>query len=355
MSELKSVIMAGGIGARFWPLSRRDNPKQFLNLTGELSLLAETVNRVRRVSDPEDIYIVSNQKYADRLSSMFSDISPGNIIFEPMQRNTAPCIGLAAAVIQQRTPGSVMAVFPADHLIGNEKAFTAKINEAAQVAATRDVLVTIGVKPTRPETGYGYIQTAAEISPGCRRVRTFAEKPNLATAERFIASGDFLWNAGIFIWRTDYFLSMLQEYLEEVFDVVVEIQEAVDTPRFEAVLQQAFIRSPAVSVDYGILEKSRQVAVILADFPWSDVGSWQEAYQRSQKDRHDNVIQGETILVNSSGNYIRGEKRLIALVGAQNLVVIDTGDALLVAARDQVQDVGKVVQQLRDEERDEYL
>jgi mannose-1-phosphate guanylyltransferase len=355
MSNLKSVIMAGGIGARFWPLSRRDNPKQFLSLTSELSLIEETMNRVRRFSAPEDIYIVTNQKYADRLQGLFSDIPVGNVVYEPVQRNTAPCIGLAAAVIQKRSPGSVMAVFPADHLIGNEKAFTSCIVNAAQIAAERDVLVTIGVKPDRPETGYGYIQTAGEISPGCRRVRTFAEKPNLATAQRFLRSGDFLWNAGIFIWRTDFFLENLQKYLEEVHEVIEEIQEAVDTPDFSSVLQQAFHRSPSVSVDYGILEKSSQVTVMTADFPWSDVGTWQEAYLRSAKDKHDNVVQGEVIAINTTGSYVQGDKRLVALVGVKDLVVIDTGDAILVADRNSVQDVGKVVERLRDEERNEYL
>jgi len=355
MSSLKSVIMAGGIGARFWPLSRRDNPKQFLSLTGSLSLIEETMNRVRRLSDPEDIYIITSQKYTDRLQGLFSDIPAANIIYEPVQRNTAPCIGLAAAVIQKRSPGSVMAVFPADHLIGNEKAFTTCVVEAAQIATERDVLVTIGVEPDRPETGYGYIQTAGEINPGCRRVRTFAEKPNLATAQRFLESGDFLWNAGIFIWRTDFFVENLRKHLEEVHDVIEEIQEAVDTPDFNSVLQQAFPRSPSVSVDHGILEISTQVAVIHADFPWSDVGTWQEAYLRSQKDTDDNVIQGEVITVNSTGSYVQGDKRLIALVGVKDVVVIDTGDAILVADRNKVQDVGKVVELLRDEERTEYL
>jgi mannose-1-phosphate guanylyltransferase len=355
MSNLKSVIMAGGIGARFWPLSRRDNPKQFLSLTGNLSLIEETMNRIRRFSAPEDIYIVTNQKYMDRLQGMFSDIPASNVIYEPLQRNTAPCIGLAAAVIQKRSPGSVMAVFPADHLIGNDKAFTSCIVDAAQIAAERDVLVTIGVEPDRPETGYGYIQTAGEISPGCRRVRTFAEKPNLATAQRFLESGDFLWNAGIFIWRTDFFLENLHKYLEEVYEVIEEIQEAVDTPGFNSVLQQAFHRSPSVSVDHGILEKSPQVAVIHADFPWSDVGTWQEAYLRSEKDEHDNVIKGEVITVDSSGSYVQGYKRLIAMVGVKDLVVIDTGDAILVADRSKIQNVGKIVELLRDEERNEYL
>ncbi len=356
MSEIKSVIMAGGIGARFWPLSRRQNPKQFLSLTGDLSLIEETARRLQRLSKPEDIYIISNHRYSERLTALLPGIPRDNIFFEPVQRNTAPCIGLAATVIEQRHPGSVMAIFPSDHLIGNERAFTGRIREAAAIAGSRDVLMTIGVEPTRPETGYGYIQLAGEIQPGCHQVRTFAEKPNLATAQRFISSGDFLWNSGIFVWRSSVFLQALQQHLEDVYDVMTELKPVVDTPEFEAQLQRVFPLSPSVSVDYGILEQSRNVAVIRAKFPWSDVGSWQEAYLRSPKDQDQNVIQGEVIAVDASGNYVRTEaQRLIALVGVKDLVVIDTGDALLVARRDTVQDVSQIVNQLREEEKDEYL
>ena len=355
MRKIKLVIMAGGVGARFWPLSRRSNPKQFLPLFTEKSLIQLTVERLQPLVEPEDVYIVSNRRYRDNLLRMFPRIPEKNLLLEPMQRNTAPCIAFAAGVIARDDPEAVMVILPADHFIGDEKAFLQTIEEAVSLAVKRDLLVTMGIQPTRPETGYGYIQYSKKITGEAFQVKTFAEKPNLETARRFMESGDFLWNSGIFVWRTSVILKAMRSLLPQVFEVAEKIREGFDREDFVSFLEQVFQEAPNISIDYGIMEKAGNVAVIRARFPWSDVGSWEETYQMSEKDENANALQGPVVTVDAHGCMVRGSNRLIALVDVKDLVVVETEDAILITRRQSSQRVKEVVEYLEKKQERKYL
>lgn len=359
---LHAVIMAGGIGSRFWPRSRQDKPKQFLELNGTASLIQNTFARLQPLIKPEQVVIVTHERYAYLTAEHLPAIDPANILAEPASRNTAPAIVYAASMLYARDPDATMIVLPADHLISNVREFQNVLAVAVNQAQQPGALVTIGIEPTYPATGYGYIQfdTDDEASEsGAFPVRTFAEKPDVATAERFLDAGDFVWNSGIFIWRADTILDAAERYLPEIRDAFRPVIEAAGTPgEYEAVVK-AFDSSEKISIDYGVMERAasdEHVFVVPGNFDWSDVGDWRAVYRLSVQDQAGNVTEGNVITHNAGRSYVYSEQnRLIALVGVKDLIVVDTDDALLICDMQQTQHVKNIVDYLGSHGMDEYI
>ncbi len=355
------VLMAGGVGTRFWPLSRAAMPKQILNLLDERSMLQMTYDRIKTLTSPDKILVITNVELKDIVSEQLPMLPEENIITEPFGRNTAPCIGLAGAIIQKRSKeDEMMVVLPADHLIENEEEFRNTIEAALSYTSKKKCLITIGVKPFFPETGYGYIQRGDKIFESgdktVYKVKTFAEKPNLETAERFLKSGDFLWNSGMFIWSTELIMQEFAEYQADMFEGIQEIYNAVDSPQMAEVVEKVYSQIKSASIDYAIMEAAKNVCVLEADFKWNDVGSWDAAYLISDKDKNQNAVKAkEHCLINAANNYIYSKKKLVALVDVDDLVIVETEDALLITKRGQTQNVKNVVDDLRRKKLMEYL
>lgn len=355
------ALMAGGIGSRFWPRSRKELPKQMLNLLGERSMLQMTYDRIKPLVADEKILIITNEELTDLVQRQLPDLPAKNIIAEPFGRNTAPCIGLAGAIIQSRTQeDEAMVVLPADHLIADGDKFRNTILSAVEYAQENDCLVTIGVKPGYPETGYGYIQRGQKISMQSGhqiyKVKTFAEKPNLDTAERFLKSGDFLWNSGMFIWSTKLIMDEFARHEPEMSEGFQDISTVVDTEKMAETIFEVYSKIRSVSIDYAIMEVAEQVCILEADFIWNDVGSWEAAYNISEKDAAGNVVQvAHALLLDSKNNYIYSTKKLVAAIDVENLVVVETDDTLLICKKDQSQKVKDVVDALRRKKMDSYI
>ncbi len=351
------VIMAGGSGTRFWPLSRKTKPKQFLALTGEQPLLQMSLQRMRDLAPLERTLVVCGKVHASAVQEMLPELPTKNILVEPIARNTAPCVALAAAVVAKQDPQGVLVVLPSDQHVREVGAFVGSL-EVAVEAASRGLLVTIGVKPSRPETGYGYVQQGAIIKDGnfqVREVKRFVEKPDVETAKNYLGSGDFLWNAGIFVLRVDRVLEEFNLHLPETKEPLAAVSRAVGTAEFNTVLERHFPQMPSISFDYGIMEKASRIAVVPAEFGWSDVGSFPALPEVRLLDAQNNVAEGETILCEVSNSIILGGKRPLAVIGVKDLVVVDAGDAVLVCPRERAQEVRRVVDELGRRKLEKYL
>ena len=370
--SLYAVIMAGGVGSRFWPRSRRSHPKQFLDVFGTASLIQNTYARLQPLVEPENVLVVTNADYVEKTREHLPAVPEANILGEPVARNTAPCIALAAAKLVGQDPDATMVVLPADHLIANVARFHEVLRaavEAAQPAGDGPgPLVTIGVRPTHPETGYGYIQFDADgdddgvpddgpaDAPRAHHVLTFAEKPDLSTAERFLDAGDFLWNSGMFIWRADAILAAFERYLPKVHRLFAPLADAFGTDREAEAVASAYERSPKISIDYGVLEQADGVLVVPGSFGWSDVGDWRAVHDLADKDEAGNRAEGNVILQDTARSFARSaDGRLLVLVGMEDAVVVDTGDAVLVCHREQAQKVKDVVDFLGVHGMEEYM
>ena len=354
--ELYAVIMAGGVGSRFWPRSKRHKPKQLLRIFGENTMIQDTAKRLEGMVKMENIFIVTNQIQKDRVSEQLPNIPEQNIIAEPFGKNTAACIGLASIIIHNKNKDAITIILPADHLIHENDIFQNILYRSAEFAEKSKGLVTIGINPTRPETGYGYIQFIDhEIDNGIYKVQTFAEKPNLSTAHRFIESGDFLWNSGMFIWNTEVILNEIKQHLPELYDGLIEIEKSIGTNSFNETLKDVYGRLKSISIDYGIMEKSNKVYLTKGNFSWSDVGSWEEVYQLSSKNQNGNAEIGDVYAENTFGSYIFSPQKFTALIGVENLIVINTHDSLLICNRDNVQNVKNIVDYLKLHNKDELL
>ena len=352
-----AVIMAGGVGKRFWPQSRRSTPKQLLSIAGEESMLRMTVDRLKGSAPADRILIITNSDQEHGIRKEIPELPAENIIIEPEGKNTAPCIGLAAVIIQQRDPEAVMGVFPADHYIEDQTAFAKYLDWGIKIAVENQGLVTFGVIPTRPATGYGYIQYQQQIRDDIPvyRVKAFAEKPDLKTAKLFLQSGDFLWNSGMFVWHVDVILKSFQEYLPEIWDSLKNIREAIGEAAYDSVLTVEWATLRSISIDYGVMEKADNVYVLKVDFSWNDVGSWDAVHEMSLADSDGNVLKGDIILENSANNLVIGDQRTIAMVGVRDLVVIDTPDALLIIPRHETERVKELVDGFEKDKRDTLL
>ena len=354
-----AVIMAGGVGTRFWPRSRQKRPKQFLSIFDSRTMVQATVDRLSPLIPREKTYFVLNPQQKAILQEQLPEIPEQNIILEPFGKNTAPCIGLAAIHLSRIDPDAIMAVLPSDHLIQNEEVFREALQVAGQIAAEKDALVTIGITPDRPATGYGYVQHNEKVMEkngiSVHRVKTFAEKPNYETAVRFLQSGDFLWNSGMFIWKVSTILRELQTHLPEMHSGLMHLQKFIGTERYERELSKFYRQIRSISIDYGVMEKAQNVYVVKCDFGWNDVGSWEEVYKLAEKDRNGNAIVGNGLAMGSKNSYIYSDNELIALLGVEDLIVVKADNAILVCHRDRAQEVKDLVEYLKRKEMDNYL
>jgi|SRR5581483_9772546 len=357
MEHVYGLILAGGRGTRFWPKSRRHSAKQVLRLFGDRSLIQQTVDRLGPVLPPERIWILTNEHLRHEIVRQLPEVPKRQILAEPAQRNTAPAIGLAAHILHGIDPESVMGVFPADHVIGKPRPYV-RLLKAALRAARAGKIVVLGIEPRWPETGYGYIEFpkgAQAGSPHAVPVKRFREKPDAVTAARFVKAGHFYWNAGMFFWRTSVLLEALRQHLPKTANVLAGLP-AFGSRRFPAALQTTFPQCENISIDYAVLERAANVVGLPAgDIAWNDVGSWNAVYELHARDRAGNALRTHTLIENSSGNYVDAEKKLVALLGVKDLIVVDTPDALLIADRGRAQQVGELVKLLESAGHDHLL
>ncbi|MCW5977581.1 MAG: mannose-1-phosphate guanylyltransferase [Bryobacteraceae bacterium] len=338
-----ALILAGGSGTRFWPRSRRSRPKQLLPFFGDRSLLQETLERLRPEIPPERTWILTSDALREEIRTQLPEVPELQVLAEPEQRNTAPCLGLAAQIVQRQDPDAVLGVFPSDHLIGRPARFR-RLLRAAFRAAESGGLVVLGIEPRWPETGYGYIEfpdkpRTESFEPA--RVKRFREKPDLKTARRFVAAGRFYWNSGMFFWRAGVFVSALRRHLPRTAALLAALPEFSD-PGFNARLKEVYRRAENISVDYAVLEKADNVIGLAAgDIGWNDLGSWNALCELLPADRDGNVLRTDSVALSSAGNYVDAPGKLVALVGVDNLVIVDTPDALLIAGRASAQQVGQ--------------
>lgn len=351
---LTPVLLSGGVGSRLWPVSREAHPKQFLPLAGEISMLQETLQRTTGLGAAAPL-VVCNEEHrfmvAEQLRQL--DITPGALILEPQGRNTAPAVALAALQVVTTDPEAVMLVLPADHLISDVAAFVAAVERAVPLAS-EGRLMTFGVVPTAPETGYGYIKCGAQLGGELYDLERFVEKPDSATAQSYLDDGGYLWNSGMFLLRAQTYLDELERLAPDILTACREAMAGaagdMDFVRPDA---EAFGRCPSDSIDYAVMEKTELGAVVSLDCGWSDVGAWSALWEVGDRDSDDNVLKGDVIADNCSGSYLRSESRLVAATGVENVIVIETADAVLVAGRDNVQDVKNIVNALKSSERQE--
>lgn len=358
------VIMAGGGGTRFWPLSRHEVPKQLLNLSGKDLMINETVDRVSTIADKSDIFIVTNVDQVPGMEKAVAGrINPDHILSEASARNTAACVGYAAMEIVKKYGDGVMTIFPADHYIKDEASFTRVLKGAVEIAEKEDCLVTLGITPTFPCTGYGYIKfdknevgtVAADSSIVARKVQEFKEKPDLATAEEYVASGSYAWNSGMFVWKASVILDQFKKLLPDVYACLEKMGEAMGTANEKQVINEIYPTIPSISIDYGIMEKSDIVNVISAEMGWNDVGSWDNLGVLYDEDENGNVFAGDHLSIDTKGCITYSKKRLISTIGVENLIIVETDDAIMVVDKSRAQDVKMLVDELKAQGRTELL
>jgi mannose-1-phosphate guanylyltransferase len=355
--RLYAVIMAGGRGTRFWPRSRETRPKQLLNITGDEILLKKAVELIKAIVSIKRIKIVTTSSQADAVRSAVSEIPRGNVIIEPVGKNTAPAIGLSALFVLRDNPDAIMVILPADHYIEDEERFSQRIMAGAHQAARGDYLVTIGIPPRGPETGYGYIETDELIDEDelIYSVRSFHEKPDRETAASFVDQGNFFWNSGIFIARASTMLREIAEYLPHNYRCLKKIRESLGQDEESEAIAEAYREMEGISIDYGVMERSDRVLMVSGDFGWDDVGSWLSAAQYWPTDGDKNASIGEVVSVDSSQCIVYSPKKLVALLGVEDLVVVEEDDVILICKKGRSQDVRKLVEILRSQGRDRIL
>ncbi|MCB0515744.1 MAG: mannose-1-phosphate guanylyltransferase [Chitinophagales bacterium] len=356
-----AAIMAGGIGSRFWPASRSEMPKQFLDIlgTGE-TLLQTTFKRIANIIPAENIYIVTNDLYADLVQSQLPFIRSEQIVCEPNRRNTAPCIAYISYKIFQQNPQAIMLVAPSDHLILDTQTFKEVCHTALNYCSQHDDLLTLGIKPNRPDTNYGYIQYFMEPSDttdAIHKVKTFTEKPDLELAKQFLQSGDFLWNAGIFVWQLKTIINALKKYLPEIAYAFEENTDAFNTDEEANYIKTVYSQCINISIDYGILEKAQNVKVIPANFGWSDLGTWSSLWAQKEKDKNGNAVYPQTILTNNAQNNIvfAPENKTVIVEGISDFCIIDTEDVLVLCPKEKEYLIKEYMQQLKAKGKTDIL
>ena len=359
---LHAVIMAGGSGTRFWPASRADTPKQLLSLVGQTSMIRQTIDRLGTLVDPANRLVVTNRRLVEAVRRELPELPPAAVVGEPCKRDTAPCIGLAALLVTRNDPAATMAVMPADHVIESDEQFQAAIAQAARmVEASPNRIVTFGIAPTYPAEIFGYIQRgeklpAASAEAPAFRVESFREKPNAATAQQYLSSGNYYWNSGIFVWKAATILDALRERQPEMLAHLEEIVAAWDTPQQAEVLDREFAAIRGISIDYAVMEHARDVAVIEAPFAWDDLGGWQSLARRLGTDASGNTIVGKHLGIATQGTIVRtSDDHLIVTLGLDDCIVVHTPNATLVARKDQEEAIRQVVKELEARRWDEHL
>jgi mannose-1-phosphate guanylyltransferase len=356
-SNFYPVILAGGRGTRFWPLSRKKRAKQLLALDGKRSMIQQTEARLLRLAPVKQFWVITNEDLRPAILKQLPKLPKAQVLAEPAGRNTAPAIGLAAFLLLRENPDAVIGLFPSDHVIADEKRFRETLERGIQIAASGENIVVIGIRPTRPETGYGYIEAGNASEGGALRVRRFTEKPDAAKAADFVAAGNFFWNSGMFLWSARTLADALREHLPKTASLLEEIATAFGTRKFSATFRKLYPKCENISVDYAVLEprsaKGEQAGNIFclpADFGWNDLGSWTALHEhhtaKSSPPEGNLVAASGVFLLNARGNYIHAPGKFVAAVGVSDLVVVETPDALLITTRQHAQDVGKVVKHL---------
>lgn len=351
--------MAGGIGSRFWPESRTSFPKQFIDILGTgRSLIQWTYQRFKHICPQENIYFITNQQYISTLKQQIPELRDENIISEPSRKNTAPCAAYFAHKMMALNPKANIIMSPADHLIMDERAFERTTFDALDFVAHHEALLTLGIKPTRPDTGYGYIQYDVEEElDKVYRVKTFTEKPSLDLARTFLKSGDFLWNSGIFVWNVKTIMDALEKYLPEMHDVFLQAKDVYNTPKEFDKVNALYSQCTNISIDYGIMEKAKNVYVIPSYFGWCDLGTWESAYENSEKDYLGNAVYGKNVMVvDASECMIKvPDNKLLVVQGLEKFIVIDTKDVLLICERNREQQIKEYVAEVKRNKGDKYL
>jgi mannose-1-phosphate guanylyltransferase len=346
--QVYAIIMAGGVGSRFWPRSKEKAPKQLMSIFGENTMIQDTFSRLDGIVEPDKIFVVTNEIQKEQVVKQLPQLPEENIIAEPFGKNTAACIGLASAIVKKRDSDAVMVTLPADHFIKDVDEFQDNIRVAIDFAYKSKGLVTIGINPNRPETGYGYIQIEEkQKSKNIHKVLTFAEKPNLGTAKRFMKAGDFLWNSGMFIWSVEAIWNEFKIHMPDLYSGIEELYKAYNTDNFNKVLREVYGQLKSISIDYGVMEKSTNVYLTKGYFDWSDVGSWEAVYELSDKDEDDNAKVGDVYTSDTFSSYVYSPDKFTAVLGGHNLIVIDTKEALLICDRNHAQDVKDIVDYLK--------
>lgn len=354
--DVFGVIMAGGGGTRFWPLSRQAFPKQLLNLSGKDLMISETIDRLHPLIAKEHIYIVtSEQQKGKMIEATTGRITQDHILSEPEARNTSACIGLAAIEIAKRYEDGIMCIFPADHYISDEKAFRKTISAAVDIAMSKDQLVTIGIKPTYAATGFGYIKYNKSESGISKRVLAFKEKPNTETAQEYCLSGDYAWNSGMFIWKASVILEQYKKLLPDIYEELMRLYNAIGTNNERKVKHEIYPRIRKISIDYGVLEKSDKLVVIPADFGWNDVGSWDMMHIIHNVNENGNVLVGDVNSINTTNSVIYSTSKHISVIDMDDIVVVETSDAIMICKQSKAQNVKNAVDKLAAENRTELL
>lgn len=343
-----ALIMAGGRGERFWPKSRTNLPKQFLSLTDDgKTMIQLTVERILPIINMEDIYIATNEKYKTLVQTQLPLLPAENILCEPAGRNTAPCIGLGAVYMQKKYEDATMIVLPSDHLIKNEEMFTDTLIKASDIACSGDNLVTLGITPNYPETGYGYIKYSASLPfKHGYRVEKFVEKPNLELAQQYLSSGDYLWNSGMFIWNVSVILKQMKQFIPETYENLMRIQCSIGTNEEADTLKDSFSKCKSESIDYAIMEHSSDIYTVPGNFGWDDVGSWLALERHKTSDSMHNIKTENVITLDTSNCIIEGNNRLIAAIGLDNLIIVDTDDSILICSKDKCNQIKELIGQI---------
>jgi mannose-1-phosphate guanylyltransferase len=353
------VIMAGGVGSRFWPLSRKSKPKQFLDILGTgKTLIQQTFDRFKRIIPVENILVVSNQEYADLIYEQLPEILKENVLLEPMRRNTAPCIAYSNFKILKSNPHASIVVAPSDHLILDEKHFIENIEQGLAFVSSQKALLTLGIHPNRPETGYGYIQADSEVvSDYFRSVKVFTEKPDLAMAKLFLESGDFYWNSGIFMWSLPAILNAFNEHLPEIQALFSENVQYFNTEKETEYIKSVYSHCKNISIDYGVMEKASNVYVICCDFGWSDLGTWGSLYENIAHDENNNAISGNRVQTYKTKNCIVSvpADKLVVIHGLENYIVAESDNVLMICKKEEEQEIRTVVNDIAIKQGEKYI
>jgi len=354
-----AVIMAGGKGTRFWPRSREKKPKQLLNIVGRRSMLQQTIARIGNLLPLENVLVVAGEVHGEELRRQLAEIPARNIFLEPVGRNTAACIGLAALIVQHRDPSAVMIVLPADHLIADEELFLSTLRAAVATARKQSALITLGIRPRSPETGYGYIEAGDQVDKAQEhkiyKVSSFHEKPDIERAKDYLEQGNFFWNSGMFVWQAEAIMAEMKNYLPGLYTDLHRLKPFLDTDGLNHEINHIYPDLESISIDYGVMEKADNVLMIPADFGWNDLGTWASMAQIWPKDDQSNAHQGEIMAMDSRGNIVLSQEKLCVLFGVDDLIVVDAGDALLVCPVNRAQDIGKILDTMKQQGMEQYL
>ncbi|MFC4599702.1 mannose-1-phosphate guanylyltransferase [Cohnella hongkongensis] len=357
---ITSLIMAGGKGERFWPKSRTNLPKQFLNISGNKSMIQQAVERLERLMDIQRIFVVTNELYAELIKAQIPHLPTENIIIEPAGRNTAPCIALSTLYIEKRYPNSTIIVLPSDHIIKNESEFIEILKTAVEVAEQGENIVTLGITPSYPETGYGYIESSNELEVlnnlEVHKVNCFVEKPDIHTAKSYLAAGNYFWNSGMFIWKSSTILKNFERYMPDLYEIILNIRMNISDGAPRENIDREFMQMPDVSIDYGIMEKADSIYVIPCKLGWDDVGSWTALDRINDRDEHGNVIKGNILNIDTKRCIIESNNgKLVATLGIEDLIVVDTDDVTLICSKEKAQEMKLLLKELRVQKMEQYL